>query len=133
MTLVKSHMAVTGGIVLLAGVAAAAILPRIAWSSSNGVREIHLVVRDMTYYADGQDTPNPTLHVGRGEQVRILLRNEDAGMSHDFAIRAWSRGTGVIDGRGDAAVEFTAPDSPGVETYACTPHGEMMRGTIRVE
>jgi plastocyanin len=133
MTQVKSPIALTALLVVLAGAAAAAILPRIAWSSSAGVREIHLVVRDMTYYAEGQDAPNPTLHVRRGEPVRILLRNEDAGMSHDFAIRAWNRGTGVIEGRGDAAVEFTAPDAPGEETYACTPHGEMMRGTIRVE
>jgi plastocyanin len=133
MTRVRPSLALTALIVLVAGAAAAAILPRIARSSSSGAREIHLVVRDMTYYLEGQDTPNPTLHVRRGEPVRILLRNEDAGMSHDFAIRAWNRGTGVIEGRGDAAVEFTAPDAPGEETYACTPHGEMMRGTIRVE
>jgi plastocyanin len=30
-------------------------------------------------------------------------------------------------------VEFRAPDRAGEETYACTPHSELMRGTIRVE
>ena len=91
------------------------------------------MVRDMTYYLEGEHAPNPTLHVRRGEQIRILLRNEDAGMSHDVAIRAWNTGTGLVSGKGDAAVEFTAPRTPGEEIYACTPHGEMMRGTIRVE
>ena len=48
------------------------------------VREIHLVARDMTYYLDGQNDPNPTLHISRGEHVRIRLSNRDPGMSHDF-------------------------------------------------
>ena len=50
-----------------------------------------------------------------------------------LAIRAWNTGTGIVNGRGEAAVEFRAPVTPGEEAYACTPHGEMMRGTIRVE
>ena len=29
-------------------------------------REIRLVVREMTYYVEGEHTPNPTLHVRRG-------------------------------------------------------------------
>jgi plastocyanin len=133
MSKTQSSLAWTAGIFVLIGAAAAAILPRVVTSASAGAREIHLVVRDMTYYAEGQDTPNPTLHVRRGERVRILLRNDDAGMSHDFAVRAWNKGTGIVNGRGDAAVELTAPGTAGEETYACTPHGEMMRGTIRVE
>ena len=133
MSKTQSSLAWTAGIVVLIGTAAAAVLPRVVTSASGGVREIHLVVRDMTYYAEGQDTPNPTLLVRRGEHVRILLRNDDAGMSHDFAVRAWNKGTGIVNGRGDAAVELTAPRTAGEATYACTPHGEMMRGTIRVE
>jgi hypothetical protein len=114
-------------------IALAVILPRVVSSSSDGVREIHLVVRDMTYYLDGQNDPNPTLHLFRGERVRIRLSNRDPGMSHDFGVRAWKKGTGLIEGSGDAVVEFTAPDLTGDVAYACTPHGEMMRGTIRVE
>jgi plastocyanin len=54
-------------------------------------------------------------------------------MSHDFGVRAWKKGTGVINGLGDAAIELRVPGAAGAETYACTPHGEMMQGTIRVE
>ena len=50
-------------------------------------------------------------------------------MSHDFSIRAW-KGSGLTVHREEAVVEFTAPREAGETTYACTPHGEMMRGTI---
>lgn len=114
-------------------VALAVIVPRVVSSSSDSVREIHLVARDMTYYLDGQDDPNPTLHMSRGEHVRIRLSNRDPGMSHDFGVRAWKKSTGLIGAPADAVVEFTAPDVPGDAAYACTPHGQMMRGTIRIE
>jgi hypothetical protein len=113
--------------------ALAVLLPRVVSSSSDPLREIHLVARDMTYYLDGQDDPNPTLHVSRGEHVRIRLSNRDPGMSHDFGVRAWKKSTGLIEAPLEAVVEFTAPDVPGDAAYACTPHGEMMRGTIRIE
>ena len=131
MTRAKSRSAWFAG--LTSVVALAAILPHVVSSSSDRAREIHLVARDMTYYLAGQDEPNPTLHVRPGERVRIRLTNHDAGMSHDFGIRAWKRGTGLIAGPGEAAVEFVAPQAPGEASYACTPHGEMMRGTIHVE
>jgi plastocyanin len=134
MTQNKSRMAFGIAAAMFVGAATvAAILPRTVSSSSGAAREIRLVVRDMTYYVDGGGEANPTLRVRRGERVRILLRNEDAGMTHDFAIRAWDAGTRLIDGRGEAVSEFRVPDRAGEATYACTPHGEMMRGTIRVE
>jgi hypothetical protein len=86
------------GITWVAGactlVVLALLLPRVAASSSDGVREIHLVARDMTYYVDGRPESNPTLRVARGEHVRIRLTNNDPGMSHDFSIRAWNKGSG---------------------------------------
>jgi plastocyanin len=109
----------------------AAIVPREAPASR--VREIHLVVRDMTYYIEGNSDPNPTLVVRRGEQVMVVLRNEEAGMTHDFGVRAWNARTARLDYREEGAVQFRAPDHAGSGTYACTPHAEMMQGTIRVE
>jgi FtsP/CotA-like multicopper oxidase with cupredoxin domain len=130
-TQAKSRSAWIAG--LASALALAVLVPHVVSSSFDDTREIHLVVRDMTYYIDGHDVPNPTLHVRRGERIRIRLTNRDLGMSHDFGVRAWQRGTGLIDGPGEAAVEFVAPRTPGEETYSCTPHGEMMRGTIRIE
>jgi plastocyanin len=133
MSRTKKRVTFTIGVTMLLAMALAAILPRVASSSSGEVREIHLVARDMAFYLDGQDEPNPTLVVRRGEAVRILLRNMDAGMSHDFGVRAWRKGTGAINGLGEAAIVLRAPVATGTETYECTPHAQMMRGTIRVE
>jgi plastocyanin len=111
----------------------AIILPGVVSSSSDRTREIHLVVRNMTYYVDGHDDPNPTLRVSRGERVRVRLINRDPGMLHDFNVRTWNKGTSLVEHGEQAVIEFTAPDKPGEASYVCTPHGEMMRGTIRVE
>jgi FtsP/CotA-like multicopper oxidase with cupredoxin domain len=109
------------------------ILAPVASSNSDPVREIRLVARDMTYYIEGQNQANPTLAVFRGERVRVRLINRDPGMSHDFSVRTWNKGTSLIVNGEQTVIEFTAPDKPGEAAYACTPHGEMMRGTIRVE
>lgn len=129
----KNRMIAAGAI---AGIAALAVtlLPMIASSGSDDVREIRLVVRDMTYYLEGEAQPNPTLTVRAGEQVRIVLTNDDPGMPHDFVVRAWQIGTRMLEDRGhEDTVTFRAPSARGDQTYHCTPHAQMMRGTIRVE
>ena len=95
-------------------------------------REIQLVVKDMTYYVDGQDEPNPTLQARPGERIRLILRNTDGGMSHDFTIEEWKVRTRVLKGKGEDAVEFTVPEARGSHEYRCTPHSAMMSGTIVV-
>jgi plastocyanin len=128
----KQHIAIgLIGAVVFSIATIVAIVPR--EDPANRVHEIHLVVRDMTYYVDGRSDPNPTLTVRRGEQVKVLLRNEEAGMIHDFAVGAWDARTARLNFREEGAVQFRAPDESGTGTYACTPHSEMMQGTIRVE
>lgn len=119
-------------IVLVGAVTIAAIVPK-AVLSRRPVHEIRLVARDMAYYADGKGAPNPTLTVARGEQVRIVLRNEDPGMIHDFAVPSWNAVTRRLAAGEETVLQFNAPEQPGLGTYSCTPHGELMRGTIRVE
>ena len=131
MSRTKSRFAWTAAVATL--IALAMFLPYVSSSSADAVREIHLVARDMTYYLDGQGEPNPPLHVSRGEHVRIRLTNRDSGMSHDFGVPAWKKGTTLIKESSETVVELTAPQVLGDAAYSCTPHGEMMRGTIRVE
>jgi plastocyanin len=114
-----------------------AIASRSTADPSNGVspdyvREIRLVVRDMTFYIAGQDAPNPTLQARPGERIRIVLNNTDVGMSHDFVIRSWRVNTKLLKGKGQASIEFTVPNARGTHEYSCTPHAEMMSGTIVV-
>jgi plastocyanin len=120
--------------VLVLIVGAALMLPRIVSSREEEPRAVTVVVRNMTYYLDGHDTPNPSLRFAAGERVRLTLRNEDAGMSHDFNIRPWNVSTKVLDGKGQDTVTFRVPSrSEGPATYTCTPHAAMMSGGIVIE
>jgi plastocyanin len=127
-------------IVLLAAVilGVASFLPRFAGgvldgADTNTAREIHLVARDMTYYVEGDSTPNPTLRARTGERLRLVFRNSDSGMSHDFTIPGWKINTRLLKGKGEDSVEFTVPAVRGPQPYSCTPHAEMMGGTIIVD
>jgi plastocyanin len=116
----------------------AALVPRFAGGALKGatagssVREIRLVAQNMTFYVDGETAPNPTLHARPGERIKLVFVNADTGMSHDFAIRAWSIGTRVLAGKGQDAIEFTVPETRGSHAYSCTPHSAMMGGMIEV-
>jgi FtsP/CotA-like multicopper oxidase with cupredoxin domain len=108
---------------------AVVMLPRIV-SSRERARELRIVVRDMTYYVDGVKGPNPALRFTPGEQVRVVLRNEDKGMSHDFSIPAWGVGTKVLQGAGQESVTFRVPANAAAGIYSCTPHSAMMSGEV---
>lgn len=129
----KTSMLIAVGVIGL-GILAATLLPMLASSPMDEVQEIRLVVRDMSFYIEGQSQPNPTLTVRPGQKVRLVLKNEDPGMRHDFVVKQWEVATKVLDDRGqEDSITFMAPSSPGEEVYHCTPHAKMMRGTIRVQ
>lgn len=121
------------GLIALGVAAAAGVAGQDGGRASGTVREIRLVVRNMTYYVEGDSQPNPTLQLHRGEQVSLRLRNDDRGMIHDFAVAAWNIGTPSLAAGEEARLDFTVPDAAGAAAYACTPHGQIMRGTMMVE
>lgn len=125
----KAMRAVVLGAIAL-GVAA--LIPIMALSRESE-RELRIVVLDRAFYLEGQTQANPTLALRAGERVRLVLRNEDDGMRHDFAIRAWGVAVPPIEGRGQRAITFRVPDRHGQTTYNCTPHPVSMRGAITVE
>lgn len=122
---------------LVAAAAAGAVLLSVVAGSraaEPAPREVTIVARDMAFYVDGRPESNPTLRFKAGERVRLLLRNEDAGMTHDFVIKSWNVATRAIATRGgEDTVVFRVPGDGGTVTYQCTPHAEMMRGGIRVD
>jgi plastocyanin len=119
-------------IIVAVAAGAAGMLPRIA-SSREEIRELRLVAREMTFYVEGQDAPNPTLRFKAGERVRLVLRNADRGMSHDFVVPEWNVRTGLLEGAGETSVTFRVPGRSGSQPYTCSPHAVMMRGTIEIE
>jgi plastocyanin len=114
-------------VVLIAG--SGAVLPHIV-DTREQVHEIRVVAKNMTYYADGTDDPNPPIRLIPGQQVRITFRNDDRGMAHDFGIPAFSVGTGIVEFGTQKSVTFKVPDNPSAATYTCTPHSAMMSGRI---
>jgi plastocyanin len=101
--------------------------------SRSEVREIRLVARDMAFYLEEDpDTANPTITVTAGESVRIVLKNADQGLQHDFAVPATKASTKLLRFGNQDAVVVKVPTTPGTYEYVCLPHRPMMRGEIRV-
>lgn len=97
-------------------------------------REINLVARDMAFYLSDatQAGPNPTLRLKAGEQVRITLRNQDPGIKHTFAVKAWKLVVTPFRGHGGGSVLVRAPQRLGRYDYVCIPHPTLMAGVIEV-
>ena len=115
----------------LTGLAVVGMLPRLIEPSSEP-RDILVVARGMAFYLDGESQPNPRIRVEAGEMVRLVLRNEQSGVTHDFVVDAWDVGTARLDGPSSDAVVFRVPDRIGRYIYECSPHRALMRGTIEV-
>ena len=108
----------------------AALLPVM---TSAPVPDITLVTRDMTFYLEGDmSTPNPTIEVKAGERVRIVMRNEERGFIHDFAVPALHSAIDGLQWKEQGEVTFEVPDVPGSYEYVCRPHMLMMKGHITV-
>ena len=102
--------------------------------SRTEAREIHLVVRDMAFYlADDPRTANPTIIVSAGETVRIVIRNDERGIRHDFALPIADASTRTLEWSEQGEVTVTVPSQPGTYEYVCRPHRAMMRGVIKVQ
>jgi len=129
-------MSIWGRKVSVKVVAAAAALMVIAAllpvMTSSVDREITLVARGMAFYVDGDSTPNPTITVSAGETVRVVLKNQDRGMTHDFAVPAVDAGMRLVNWNEEDDVTFDVPSTPGTYEYFCNPHRLMMSGQIKV-
>jgi plastocyanin len=120
------------GTLLPLGADPTGLVPAVAGKSASP-REVVLVARDMGFYLDGSSAVNPTLRFKPGEDIRLVLRNEEPGVTHDFAVSAWKVGTRRLQGRDRDTVVFRVPDASGRYEYLCNPHASMMRGIIEVE
>ena len=100
MTIKARNRAIFAGVIITAAAVVVSLLPMIASSGGDKVREVRLVARDMTFYLEGSPEANPTLTFRAGEQVRVVFINEDAGIDHDFAVPGWQTKTKILEGRG---------------------------------
>ena len=97
-------------------------------------REIVLVARGMAFYRLGDPTvANPPIMLNAGERVRIVLRNDDRGITHDFAVPSFDAALAQVNWNEEEDVTFDVPKTPGRYQYICRPHMLMMRGEIIVQ
>src|SRR4029078_17844 len=99
-------------------------------AETHDVREIRLVARGMTFYLDGAGEDNPTLRLHAGETVRLVLRNEDRGMTHDVTVPEWNAATPLVAGLHDGSAVVTAPSRGPRTGYFCSPQPPQMNGNI---
>jgi plastocyanin len=95
-------------------------------------REIVLSARGMSFYLDGDPSPNPTIRLRAGERVRFVLRNEAAGLAHDLFIPGLGVSLEPIQSGASLAAVVRVPAAPGTFPYICRPHAQMMQGTVVV-
>jgi len=119
-----TRVAVVVAIFVVAGLASVMTKPR--------VREVTLVAKGMAFYVEGSDAANPVIEARAGETLRVIVRNEDRGMTHDFAVPAAKASTDLLNWNQEDVVTFDVPSQPGSYEYVCRPHLVMMKGTLRV-
>ena len=125
---VTSKLVAVGVLVVLVGA-----LAGVAALARSEDREVTLVARGMAFYLLGDPvTPNPTITLKAGERVRIVLKNDDRGVTHDFAVPSVGASLDPIDWNEQEDVAFDVPTTPGRYEYVCRPHMLMMRGQIVV-
>lgn len=95
-------------------------------------REIHIVIRDMAFYVNDDTSPNPAIVVAPGESVALIVRNDDAGIVHDFGVPAWASSTRRLRAGESQRLVLQAPAATGGTPYHCSPHSRMMSGEIVV-
>jgi plastocyanin len=95
--------------------------------------EIVLVARDMAFHTESDErASNPVIEVKAGETIRVVLKNLDRGMTHDFAVPSVGASMAPVQWNEDDDITFEAPSTPGTYEYVCRPHSAMMKGTLHV-
>jgi plastocyanin len=118
-------IAVALGIVTLAMPIATGHVPFGA-SDDGDARTIVIIAKDMRF-----NETNPTFNVLPGEMIRIILRNQDPGMKHDFTIPALDLRTPVVELGEEAVLFFRVPELGTLE-YLCSMHPVSMKGLFQI-
>lgn len=100
-------------------------------SPAQDQREIVLIAKEMAFFLENSNTPNPTLTFFAGEKIRLKFVNQDVGIAHDVAIPELQITTGKINYGDSTDLSFRAPQEGNLE-YICTLHPAMMKGFAQI-
>lgn len=96
-------------------------------------RQVTLVAKGMAFYVEGDGrSANPPIEARVGETLRVVLRNQERGVTHDFAVPAVDAATRALNWNEEDDVTFDVPGEPGTYEYICRPHVLMMKGQLIV-
>lgn len=107
------------------------LLFTVGFRSPESIKEVTLVAKEMAFYFEGSDLPNPTLKFQKGDHVRIHFINQDPGIAHDVVFPTWNISTGKVNFGDQAQIELKVT-SAGQFEYLCSLHAAMMRGKLLV-
>jgi plastocyanin len=93
-----------------------------------------LITKDISFHLPSQpDNPNPSLHLKKGETVKLTLLNQEPGkVLHCFTLGGLGVKTSRHLATGESETLTFTPREKGVFSYACLMH-PMMAGKIVVE
>jgi len=128
----RARIGLLGSAALVAAVLALVTVTLRAAPAGRG-REARHPVRELVLSARGVAFAevNPTLEFRAGETVRIVVRNDDDGVTHSFALPGLDPQVTVLAPGESVAYEIT-PDAPGTFEYVCPLHLPLMKGRVEV-
>lgn len=121
-----SWAAFVGGIALLS-----IFLFTLGFRQTAPVFEIRLVAREMAFFVEGSDQPNPDLYIPPDKKVLLTFINQDRGVDHDVVFPQFETSTGKVKFGASALLEL-GPRPAGEFDYLCSLHAAMMRGRFIV-
>ena len=80
-----------------------------------------------------------TITVPAGAHIKLLFKNQDANVPHNFALYDSSEAKTnyfkgqIIKGVSEITYEFDAPATPGTYFFRCDPHAQIMNGDFVVQ
>jgi plastocyanin len=134
--IIKKHGAKVFTAGFAAGILLFAIMTFSVDSSPNSAsaREVVLIAKDVSFHKAGEtDVVNPTIHLKKGETVKLTLVNQEPGqVLHCFSIGGLAVKTRRNLATGESETLTFKPAEKGIFSYACLMH-PMMAGKIVVE
>jgi plastocyanin len=134
--IIKKHGTKMFAIGLIAGLLVFAVMAFNAEHPRDGAtaREMVLITKDISFHLPSQpDNPNPSLHLKKGETVKLTLLNQEPGkVLHCFTLGGLGVKTSRHLATGESETLTFTPREKGVFSYACLMH-PMMAGKIVVE
>lgn len=98
-------------------------------SADRPTRTFRLEAEDTHFVMEGER--DPTLHVDKGDRVRLTFENTQHGVHHAINVPPFTDGTHEVEWGEETTVSFVASKA-GTFKYTCPHHAPFMQGELVV-